>query len=748
MKKTTILAITMFAAILLASTFAMLPVKAPARSDVDVRFYGSHEAAYTALKAGSVDFIQWSVTYEQRLDVEADPNLAIAGFTENGMDQFDLNNNYTVPLRYPGVRNPISVKEFRQALTCMVDKNHIVNFILKGAAGVLNVPIPLNSLSWWPEDALPENYPWNYDEVLAAQRLVAAGFVDTGDADLTLNYPANWPGRPGQPNMDPLVVYVRTEDKRLDAGRYLCEQLDKFHIPYLKIEATSDVCFPAVMDDLNYHIYTGGWSLGRYPTFLYNGFHSDFWFSGGSDYVTGMNASNLPNYPDYDELAYNVYYTTDLEAAKVAAKAAAQLGWVEYCFNIPLWSYSSYVAWRKTMPGVINEFGYGYDNVYQFLNAYNTAGATIKMGTIAAPKSLNPLYATWYYDYAVMDRVYSALMGVNPYDLATDQPIAAQDWEVGSWIDPAPGPDEPSEKTMLTYYIRKGTGIVSPTGTKTGDLNAYDLAFSCWYTYIYDDGWNWADYQDVHHTEVVDDYTIKFYFDSASYWFYTAPQYPIFARDEIINKVCTTHSVTLTGPLPAGTRVKLGTADQIVEVTSENIPGNYYIFGGYEDYEHNWIALTDALPTGTYTITYYTPSLAPQGYYLAGLDWTETWYGFGPFYPIAISPGVGGYASFNKNPYYWMPTPPLSEVDWVWVWNTPGGVPGPANPGRDSGYFEIAIFDVVKATAAYGHYGTGPYDAAYMPGADLDDTDLGHIGIYDVVSITSNYGMKWGIPPP
>ena len=125
------------------------------------------------------------------------------------------------------------------------------------------------------------------------------------------------------------------------------------------------------------------------------------------------------------------------------------------------------------------------------------------------------------------------------------------------------------------------------------------------------------------------------------------------------------------------------------------------------------------LPAGTYTINYYMPSLDPHGYYLAELDWTETWYSFGPFYPTEIVPGVGGHASFNKNPYYWMETPPLGETDWRWIWETPGGIPGPENPGRDSGYFQIQIYDVVKAAASFKQRGDGLCNTRYFPGADL-----------------------------
>ena len=744
-KQISVFVILFIMTILMVPIHIVFPVNATGgpRSDVDILFYESQTSAYAALKIGEVDFIQGSLTYEQILDAEEDSELCVAAYSENGMMEFDLNNNYTIQ-RYPGVRNPLHVKEFRRALSCMVDKDHIVSNILGGSAGALNVPISLNCISWWPDCALPENYPWKYNETRAEEQLALAGFVDT-DADNIVNYPVDWPGRPGQPNMDPLIMWVRPEDERLDAGRYLADQLDLFGIPYCVLYC--DPMWPSPLDDRDYHIYTGGWVLGRYPTFLYYGFHSDFWFPYGSNYVTGMNSSNLPNYPIYDTLSRAVYYTDSIASSKEAAKTAAEYGWCDQVFNIPLWSYKSYVAWRKTMPGAVNMFGYGLDNPYQFLNAYASLGGSIRMGTIHAPHVLNPLYSTWYYDYAVLDRVYEGLMMINPYDPGTDQPGAAQDWEVSTWIDPNPGPGEPSQKTKLTCHLRKDCGVVAPNGTFMRNLDAHDLEFSCWYTYAFDDGWNWADYMDVHHTRIVDDYTIEYYFDDASYWFYTRPQYPTLAKDELISTLCTVSSVSFDGPILAGTQFKLPTTDQIIQVISDDLGVDYAVFGGYEDYEHNWIWIMEDLPDGTYTVEYYTPDLDPHGYYLAGLPWTETWYGFGPFYPTDIVTGIGGHVSFNKNPYYWMETPPLGETDWRWIWDTPGGVPGPEVPGRDSGHFELTIYDVVKATASYCHSGSGPYDPKYFPGADLDANDLGHVGIYDVVTITGKYRYMWGTPP-
>ena len=202
MKKTPVLTIAVLIALLLASAYAFAPVKAPPRSDVDILFYGSHESAYAALIGGDVDFIQWSLTQEQRQAVEDDPDIAIAGYPENGMFELDLNNNYTVPMTYPGVRNPLNDMHFRRAISCAVDREYIVDVILDGLAGYLNVPIHLNAISWWPDCALPGAYEWSYNMTKAEEQLELAGFVDT-DADGIRNYPAGWPGAEDGRNMDP-----------------------------------------------------------------------------------------------------------------------------------------------------------------------------------------------------------------------------------------------------------------------------------------------------------------------------------------------------------------------------------------------------------------------------------------------------------------------------------------------------------------------------------------------------------------
>jgi hypothetical protein len=54
----------------------------------------------------------------------------------------------------------------------------------------------------------------------------------------------------------------------------------------------------------------------------------------------------------------------------------------------------------------------------------------------------------------------------------------------------------------------------------------------------------------------------------------------------------------------------------------------------------------------------------------------------------------------------------------------------------------------VKALGAYCSHGDGIPDTNWFPGADIDPTDIGHVGLYDMVIINTNYGKQFGIPPP
>jgi len=740
---------------------SIMPVQAPTPKHckgLDIYFYETPDVAFAALLAGEVDFMQWSLTESQYDAACATPALQLAKYAENGIMELDLNNNYTIAT-YSGVRSPMSHVEFRRALAQMVDKNWIINVVCGGFAERIDCPICAPQKAYGNESCcFPETYPYPFDMDAAAARLDAAGF-DDHDADGTRNYPADWPGRPGRPNLDPIVVCVRSDHgHRLTVGTDLNTKMLSLGIPTAPNFASSDVLFPIVMAARNYHIYTGGWSLGRRPTYLYGLYHWTNWFPDGSNYITGMNSSNLPNYPDLDDDLHVIEYPTTIPEFQDAVKRASGKIVCDYCINIPLWSYVSYWAYSKNLVGIINMNGYGLENTYTFLNAKKCDDPTtpedesqypIKMGLIHAPKDLNILYSTWFYDYGVLDRVFAGLLSVNPYNLAIDQPWIAQDWEVTTWIDDHEPEPEDQTKQKVTYWIRKDVWWHEPvTGETAYQFTAHDVEFTIWYIANFDDCWNWPGFKDVHHTIIVNDFCIEVYFDSISIWHQYNPTWPLLPKIPYLDLFCEKKVVDVHVDEPVvPSDYWWWTDDWVVQIEEVWKDGTIPLVEGI-DYEivwwlgcHNWIHWLRPLEVcQTITFTYWTIVLPADGYYLGGLDWSLTFYSIGPYYPIEIVKGVGGRAIMNCNPTHFLGGMPDGEIDMMWYW-----VPGPK---PRSGYYQVNLYDAVYLLSAYCSRGdTCPLAENWFPGADIDCYDLCHVGLYDAVMLLSHYGEKFGIPP-
>ena len=755
MNKLCLIVVSILATSLFVSMQSRVAASSPRHyKGFEIYFYETPDAAFTALKASEVDMIQWSLTSEQYQYAVSDSTLVLAGSVGFGIKEFDLNNNYTI-YAYPSVRSPTNEITFRQALAHMVDKNWIISDVMNGFGERVDVPIGAAIMGYANESVIGGNYPYPYNLTRAAE-LLDIHFADT-DLDGTRNYPVGWPGRESGPNLDSLVTLIRIDDEhRYAAGQALVNNMQALGIPVKKIVDPFIIYFH--LEQMNYHIYTGGWSFGRRPTYLYALFHSDNWLPGWSNYVTGMNSSNLPNYPDLDDILEDVYYAEDNNAFKDAVKKATGL-LVEYCVNIPLFSHKYFWAYSKNLAGVVNEDGYGLENTYTFLNAYKADDPAtpqdesqdpIRMGTIQVPKSLNILYSSWFYDYAVLDRVFDSLLSMSPYDLSVDQPWIAQDWEVTTWLDPEEPEPSRQKKTKATYWIRKDVWWHAPvTGEAVRQFTAHDVEFTIWYNYIFDDSWQWYSFSAIHHTSIIDDFAIEVYFDSLSVMLQYRPTYPLLPKHEYLELLCKHVCVSLeiTDPVSAGDTMMLPTTDQVIQMVNatkypEEIPLyegiDYEIFAvNYSHTKIHWLGSLD--PNETVVFCYWTNNLDPHGYYLADLEWNQTFYSIGPYYPVDIVPGAGGYAIFNCTQSFFLETPPLGEIDWMWTFT------GTTRPC--SGYYQVNLFDAVALLKAYGTSGNGEPDPNWFPGADLDPNEIGRIGLFDAVTLLINYGDKFGTPP-
>jgi len=650
------------------------------------------------------------------IDAINDPNIVLAPVADQGFYQFDLNNNYTIAM-YPGVRSPTNYTGFRQALAWLTDKEFIVDEICGGFAERIDQMIAAPYRAWGNATMMYPYYPYEYDPIAAAWALDAEGFLQgttpnpyydaafPGSAEYIRTYPAGH-SKAGQ-DLDPLEVVVRTDDSRtFDVGQLIASNMKKHGIPVHLTEGDFNSIYDKVFGQHDYHLYTGSHRGGRFPpTVLHGLYHSDFAFPYGQNYVTGNGT-----HPYLDTLLEGCRYPATYDEAITYTKLAA--GYMtELAVTVPLWSSRSFWGWSNKLLGVVNMAGVGPVNGYTFMNAYRydvvngrpkPTGEPIRLGLCGAPNAVNIMYSSWFYDYQNLDRMdmYGGV-DVPPYDLSADQDGFVTERLVGTWDDGG------ETKTKVTYTFRTDAYFVEPlTGNQLENVNATHAYVSIWYDYQLGDGWFYPDVEDVHHLNIIGSHTIEIYFDSYSYWnaYYATPPFKSF---NLLQKATLSAQRAWSGSWtgPAGF---LGLSHKVYWVVDISIDAVSLTRGSEWHIERDgplghadvWVNTTR---TGTLVINYWSAEDA-KGFTPGNLPWAEAFEGCGMFYATGFTHGVGGSLTLKRNPYYWMETPVLGEIDFV---------------RKPNGELKVDIFDLNLIATAYGSQGIGVPDSRWLSGADL-----------------------------
>ncbi|MGB9134841.1 MAG: hypothetical protein WCC63_04575, partial [Candidatus Bathyarchaeia archaeon] len=587
---------------------------------------------------------------------------------------------------------------------------------------------------WANESMSYPNYPYEYDLPAAAAILDTKfpkntsqpnPFYDKPVFPGSSQYLRNYPADHAKANsvLDPLIICDRSDDTRwTKIAPMIVQNIRTLGIPVTQITGSGNILRPIVMDQMDYHLYTGSWTVGRFPPVtLYGLYHSINAFPGGRNYVTGSPFQNT--HPKLDELLYDCNYASYYTAAVTACKLAA--GYMtELCVNIPLWSDVSYCVYSNSLLGVVNMQCYGPVNPYTFMNAYKANGSPILIGLVCPPEAMNIVYSSWLYDFSNLDRM-NLYGGVDtpPYNLAADQPGFVQDWETTTWDDGG------TTKTKVVMSFREDGYFAKPVSGDQGEnVQARHYFWNAWLDYQVSDGWFSTGFKDLHHIEIIDPYTFAIYFDTYSYW----------------NTYC------CQGPLrPIDTWMAQGPAfiGQNVETfVNPTTPGAISLSRGpiWIDYvEFNSVPLTmftdynivkgdlyiyTALGAGTLEVSYrcIPSSSALRGYTPGNLPWQTIFEGAGMYYCTALTPNIGGSMTLKRNPFYYMVTPPLGEIDFV---------------KKPNGNYKIDIFDLAIAGGAFGSIGTGVPSSNWFPGADLAPRG----GVIDILDEVTVAGVNWDV---
>ena len=491
---------------LILSEFSILSVKAwvypdgsedskfemygPHIAGILIKLYTNEEAEWTAMDNDQLDFEDWPLTAAWVDKWQNDPRFQLKNYGGEA-NFFILDMNKNGDLLLPGdTPNPaidpemginiMTITSFRQALACLVDRTYIIDVITLGFALPIWTPVPTYINTYIHPDIVPGGsldnltYGGMEDDLSHAEALL--------NNDHFLYIPAEYPWRfydkNGNDHYDhgeefTIIFYARSDDlQRLAfADDYMLKLTSdpiKIQVDYRPRDRAE--CSDMVFGAKAFHLYTAGFIAPcAGPTFLYDLYHSSMYWHPGKPLNYGGGYDAL-----LDQYAEDIKFATTVATGQAAAYGF-QERFASIAWNVPLWCAIGIKAYRRVpinepgpaeWKGIVNQVGFGMNSYWTFVNLmkeceyyppiYATCG--FKTSTI---DWLNPVYAQYYWDWEILNKIYDGCTLVNPYDIGEGIPRLAKTWEIGTWLDPST--HEEKSKIRITLrpdlYWQDGTPV-------------------------------------------------------------------------------------------------------------------------------------------------------------------------------------------------------------------------------------------------------------------------------------------------
>lgn len=513
----------------------------PRADEILCKIYPDENAEWNALEAAQIELVDrpkppgievwdpWPPDYNYTLDP----------YRELGMYEFDINNNETMP-SYPNIKSPTSDVNFRHAMAHMVDKDYIIATYLGGYGAGLESPV-MPWLRWYN----PSITIHAYNPATACQILYDNGWRDSPDPNAVsdVHFPSDWPTVNGGPDVagqtlasvlihgphgasDPGLISIVRLDQPARAqsaalfihGDATHKGLESIGIPVDDWMPTRPVIGTEIWYRKNFHIYTGAWSLGRDPDYLY-----DVWGSQAVDWDTDHFSYNYVNIQSasWDSAIATVKFADNLDDAEVACHQALQI-FSDQVFFIPIWANAGYLGHSKDWHS-LNVDSYGVKNRWNLYSmndpSIGVTGGQIRWGFSYDIESLNVIYSMWDEDWQVLDQIYDTLLVFNPLNIGVDMPWMASTWSMGTWTNPNTG----LEATKISFTLKTGIRWINPTtGTQAGIVTPEDIRYTSQFVWDHQ-GWN---YLSVAYTFVNPDGSLKIEISGNTITFYEKEKTP------------------------------------------------------------------------------------------------------------------------------------------------------------------------------------------------------------------------------
>jgi ABC-type transport system substrate-binding protein len=436
----------------------------------------------SGLETGHLDVTDCSLDeahYNKYMSPPWNATIKVIGYgAEFDLYLFDLNNNNNQylgnppnpacpnPVQYlgnpqdpaypnPVYPNPMSELSMRKAVAYLTNRPKTVSNI--GPLMIIPVYTPVGPVygKYSHQDIKPggarEDLCYLYNPAAAAAVLDAGHFPVGPDG--WRYWDKNGNGVKDADEDFTLKIISRVDSPARDfAGTDLYNELITLKVHCNLFHMSSIAARVQVMDQKNFHIYTGGWSLSVDPDFLVNWNWDYYWHPGRPNNYAGCNNAN------FNQASNGVMYAND-QAEAVYWALQAQIAFAENVLSVPIYTSQGYKAVSRTYVGpeagyagqywngIVVTPGYGSDNQFSFMNMHpegyelgNDSSMTIRCGfSTQEILSFNPIYENGVYEWRLLDLIYDPLVKRNPYNLGEFKPWLARSFQVGTYLHPVYG---------------------------------------------------------------------------------------------------------------------------------------------------------------------------------------------------------------------------------------------------------------------------------------------------------------------
>jgi len=370
----------------------------PNTDEITFIHYQDESVAVQEVKAGNLDSYFWRIPLEITKDLKNDPNIRIY---ESPGGRLSLLLN---PAESNTTLNPFSIREVRYALNYLIDRELVINEVLRGFGAPLYSAYGQFDPDYTILIDTIESFGFRYNPILA-EEIIKNALEKNG---------ANKVNGKWYYNNEPITVkfFIRNDDPRRERiGKILLTELNKlgFNTEEINGDLTKafDIVYGKDPKSFEWHIYTEGWgasAINRYDDSLVAQMYAP-WFAN----MPGFQNSNYWNYQNQtlDDVTLKIFtgnYTSKSERDQLLNKAI-KLGVSESVRIFIASTLDPYIV-NNNLEGIIQDFGAGITSRFSLINAKSNDNI-LKVGMKQIYQgSWNPVagFRDWY-----STRVWSAI---------------------------------------------------------------------------------------------------------------------------------------------------------------------------------------------------------------------------------------------------------------------------------------------------------------------------------------------------